>query len=491
MPVNRPAKILPGVYRLWQPVFATGTTDVYNSSACTQLGQDYELFVASYQQFGTTSATRDAALGYIRSGASGAGHEVAIMVYLNGTYAAKGSGPGTSSYPDRAYVRAATNPSKFLSDGTYGTGDGTWLMALWEGSYRDDPGPGYGMGLKEIAIQRRETVYVTATADGWMLDSMGKGVVKISYNRQSDPSSAPPTTNVNDTALDPKTGLGFDSSGTEQAEWLRHCVDLAAWIRGAVAYADPVSCAWSVNGFSQGSRYFDTSAPVSVLADGADGCVFESWLRAAGDGNTTFRTENEWIQDVNAVIDLQNKGKYAMLWTKVWEKTSKHTHTANSSDDDGDTASIVKWHRNFVASFMMCTDGTSFAHFRHDNGSSQERIPKDRWYTHLNSLGEPVDYWNTTVGSDGLTGGVAGTGAKRSATTGGTWSSGTYYYRRRFDNGMVLHNPTSSAVTSAVISNLVASRTYKDVDGTTYNSDSAGKLTLTLAAQTGYALLLQ
>lgn len=484
--VNRPSKRLPGVYRLWHTNFTVGVSDVYDLTAATQQGTDYELCVFSYQQLGATNGTRGTNIAGLRSGAAAAGHDVAVLVYLNGSYLAKGSRPDGTNLPLSAYARAAGDPTKFLVD------DGkTWLGNFGEESYRGDPGPAFARGLWEEAIQRRDTVFTGTGADGHFCDSLGWGIISDNYNTRTadgDPNATSPvqvpSTAIHDKPLNPRTGVAFT-----EAEWLVECLDLACSVRGKVGNTTPLPSAWVVNGFSQGSRYFDAVAPISLLTRGAQGCVMESWLRSATDSVGTFQSENEWIQDVNAVIDIQHRGKYALPWTKVWDGT--HAHVVGSSDDDGNLASIVKIHRQFVASFMLATDGTSFAHFRHDPNPANERIPKDRWYGHLNALGNPVENWNTPVSSDGLTGGIMGTGAKRATSDGSVSTSttaGAYYFRRLFANGVVLYNPRTTAATSAKVTGLTPNATYTDLDGTTYVADSSGVVTITIAGNTGYAL---
>ncbi len=436
------------VFRLWTAAWSPGTTDTYSQADAEAAAADFEVFACHFQQLGGTAAARSTLLDQMKA-ASGT-HNLAVAVYVNGTFVSTGKNPDSGAYLVPAYHPSFVAGSPYLVD----SGD-TWLMdpTSRQWSFVSESA---NLSLPDDADDRRATKFGTTNADGVMIDNLGWGVVGASYNDRATGAN-PPVHGAALAATDIQTGNTWVSAAGK-AKWTGYTAALAASFSGAYGRESGLPVAVYVNGAHSGARWFDADGPTSTLAATAMLLMFEGWLRDAGDAVTAWTSEATLVADCNAVIDCQNRGRGALCWTKVWD-TSGHTHTASSADDDGDSANIVAWHRFSLGAFLLATNGRSFYHFRHDNGA-RERIPKDRWWTAANNMGWFAESF--TASPTQTTGGITDAPCKRTGGEAGL-------YRREFANGVVYVNPTAAAITGT----FPVAGTYADVDATQHTNSAS------------------
>jgi hypothetical protein len=445
---------LPVYYRLWTTEFSVDVNDKLTVAAARQAGRDFEIIAAHWQNFGTGQAASDV-IDALKSGGAEEGHEVSAQLYVNGTFLEKARAPKdpATPLPDKAYTRAAGDTSWYLAD----NGD-TYLAAPFEPEYFEVGEPGRSL-LEESLLRLGKAS--PGKADGVWCDNLGIGIIGSGYNARVDGSNPPvyQSPKTNDTPYDPATKVSFASSNTEQGVWLDHTVQLGAWLRDKLGTAaKPV--AFGVNGGSSGERYFGNPSMVALLEAG-HGLTFEGWLRSATSALTVWPTETVLIEDLNAIIDVQRRGKYAMVWTKLWSVSGGYhaghdpigdsAGTPNgvyaNAEDDNNNPTVVQWHRLFSGCVMLASMGNVFAQFVHDKAGGNQRVPKDRWFDHLNAMGAPTQHWLTAIGANGQTGGI--TAAK----------GADGLYKRDFQFGRVVVNPTVAAVNHSL-----PTGTWLDVD---------------------------
>jgi hypothetical protein len=154
------------------------------------------------------------------------------------------------------------------------------------------------------------------------------------------------------------------------------------------------------NGISDGVHYFAATAPASRLLDGMRGSMAEMFVRPPGAPISAHRSEFAWRQDVDMLVDAGSRGKIVLAMTKVWTDGSRDQKDA--------------WHRYALATFLLgYARGSSYFAFRYDRSATTSHPYWDV------EIGDPVGGYATV---DGL-------------------------YERRFTNGWVYVNPTTSMVT--------------------------------------------
>lgn len=156
------------------------------------------------------------------------------------------------------------------------------------------------------------------------------------------------------------------------------------------------------NGLGSGGRYFRASGGTDVLVDATHGAVPEAFLRSGSWGVTKYRSESAWKQDVDMITDVESRGGAALAMTKI-------NRSATQAQKDA-------WREYALASFYLGTNGGSFFTFHESKSASA--ITMDHPWERV-SIGTPVESY-----------------AKRGGA-----------YQRTFTDGLVLVNPTSSAVT--------------------------------------------
>jgi hypothetical protein len=153
------------------------------------------------------------------------------------------------------------------------------------------------------------------------------------------------------------------------------------------------------NGLASGASYFDTDGPSERILDGLDGAMAELFVRPPTAPIDSYRDPQAWLQDVEMLLDAAERGDRVLAMTKVWT--------------DGTPAQKDAWHRYALATFLLgYTPGLTYFSFRYDRGSS---------FLHR--------YWSLDLGHPL-----------------GPYEQDDSIYRRRFRNGRVLVNPSTTPV---------------------------------------------
>jgi hypothetical protein len=204
--------------------------------------------------------------------------------------------------------------------------------------------------------------------------------------------------------IDPSTGKPWTAE-----DWLRATSVLAAKIKQAVDPAVVVG-----NGLMSGVQYFDPQAPTSQILGAIDGGIAEAWLRPPWQPLTTYPPESVWKQNVDMLADA-GTGERMMVLTKAW---------ADGAQEDKEA-----WRRFAEASFLLGATGTTCL-FAFSYGPGFDGPPGEPLAA---ELGSPLGAYEKI-------GGV---------------------YRRTFEHGRVLVNPTLGTYTVPL------GGTYVLPDGTT------------------------
>jgi uncharacterized short protein YbdD (DUF466 family) len=171
-----------------------------------------------------------------------------------------------------------------------------WLLKGKSGSVLRSSWGGYLINPELSAVRQWQATYAKAQqAAGWTgvyMDAMGSMAF---YGFPSIP-------------VDPQTGQPFTL-----AKWLSATSGLAGAVDAAVTI--PVID----NGLNNGTRYFTNT---HVLANVAQAGVFEECFRDATDPAGKWPSEADWQNQVNAIADVQSKGKIALCLTKVWSSAT-------------------------------------------------------------------------------------------------------------------------------------------------------------------------
>jgi putative glycosyl hydrolase-like family 15 (GHL15) protein len=188
--------------------------------------------------------------------------------------------------------------------------------------------------------------------------------------------------------VDPSTGKVWTP-----AAWLRatrHIAEETRRLSGrALVYG---------NGLADGSRYF-ADVPSSSLLRGLDGAMAESFVRDATAPIQEFRHHDSWRLDVRMLADAAARGSDALSMTKVWTTATARQRTALQ--------------RYALGTFLLgYQPGHGMFSFRDDHGLTRYR---------------PI--WSVDLGVP--------LGAARAV-------DGAFV--RRFENGIVVVNPTAARI---------------------------------------------
>ena len=191
--------------------------------------------------------------------------------------------------------------------------------------------------------------------------------------------------------IDPSTGAVYTG-----AAWL----NLTAAVLRQARSANPGKVI-AANGLGVGANYFDSSAPTSVLAGAANVAEAEQFVRSATSSVSTHKTEAVWKQDVDMMVDAQSRGTSVAAVTKVWT-----TATA---------VQLTAWHAFAYATFLLGDDGSSRFTFLSNTTTSAT----DDSTMEATPIGTPAGSYAKTAG----------------------------VYQRAYSNGLVMVNPTKTALT--------------------------------------------
>lgn len=244
-----------------------------------------------------------------------------------------------------------------------------WLLRNQQGNLMKSSWGGYLINPSLPGVRQWQAEYARAQqAAGWTavyMDAMGSMAF---YGFPGVP-------------VNPATKRPFTLS-----EWLTATTGLAAAVDAAVTI--PVL----VNGYNGGTPYVKNT---HVLATAAQGGVFEGCFRDATDGISAWPTMTEWTNQLDALDDVESKGRMALCMTKVWTS--------------GTSAQLAQWNTFTLASFLLAKGSKSFFMFM----SSKTQDAMSSWNAAPPAIGAPLG---------------------RRAQQGNAWV-------RKFANGMVAVNP--------------------------------------------------
>ena len=109
------------------------------------------------------------------------------------------------------------------------------------------------------------------------------------------------------------------------------------------------------NGLGNGRRYYSTTMSSKGLVAGNDGMEPELFVREAHSSVGSYYSETTWKQDVDMMIDVQNKGSRVLSMTKLWTSATETQKNA--------------WHKYALATFLMGSNGNSYFCFLRDKNS--------------------------------------------------------------------------------------------------------------------------
>ena len=314
--------------------------------------------------FDLITATKNAYRGYVGA-MKQVNPDVILLTYLNAAFAQKNQG---SAFPASWYARDEL---------------GRKIQSTAFGNYLMNPShPGWIDNRVRLCVDLLQSTRY----DGCALDMMGPAPLLSGYT-----TSLP---------INPATGKTWTKS-----EWMAATDNLARQVKKAVAPALVFG-----NGLGYGPRYFNGA---KVLLNGIDGGIAEIFIRTAGQGIGSYRSEASWKKDVDMLVDAGNRGKPVLALTKVWV--------------NGTAAQKDIWHKYAYASFLLGTDGNSYFTFSY--GRNTDPTKGHPWWEI--QLGQPLGNY---------------------ATAGGL-------YHRAFSGGFVVVNPTGSK------RSMELGATYRDLTG--------------------------
>ncbi len=139
--------------------------------------------------------------------------------------------------------------------------------------------------------------------------------------------------------IDPSTQLRYTT-----ASWVAATSSLASYVKANVA-GDVLVFS---NGLNSGEAYFGP-ARTSRLALATDGSEAEGFLRFDSTPIDKFRAEDLWKKDVEMLVDAARTNRVVLALTKVWV-----TSTPEQS---------ARWRRYAYSSFLLGTNGAHFFSF--------------------------------------------------------------------------------------------------------------------------------
>jgi hypothetical protein len=234
--------------------------------------------------------------------------QLILLAYMNATFAQRNEG---SRYPSSWYLRdAAGRQVRSRNFGNY-------LMDPTDPAWIDD----------RVDTCRR--FLRLSHFDGCLLDMLGTAPVHAGY--------------VTAAPIDPSTGQPWTASA-----WLQATSALAADVKQGNEQASVVG-----NGLQNGTRFFDTVAPSSMILGEIDGGIAETWLRDASQPIDSYPDVAAWRASVQ-MLSATDADVFVM--TKTW------TNGTPEQKED--------WHRFAFASFLLGDVGHAFFTFSSARSSS-------------------------------------------------------------------------------------------------------------------------
>jgi hypothetical protein len=189
------------------------------------------------------------------------------------------------------------------------------------------------------------------------------------------------------------------------------------------------------NGLNSGPLFFNTSVPTKQIVDGVDGGIAESWIRGSGTPMNNFPPLADWKNNVDMITVTEQEAKPLLVIEKIGIAATR--------------AQQDQWFLYGLASFLLGSQGRSAFSFTGSSSTDRTTV----YPAYATNLGTPV-------GAYALTGGA---------------------YQRHFTNGLVLVNPTNTAVTVTLGGTYFDSR-GRSVTSVKMNADTGILLTKTAPA---------
>jgi len=253
--------------------------------------------------------------------------DLILLAYMNATFAQRTEG---RRYPSSWYLRDAS---------------GRQVRSRNFGNYLMDP---TDPGWTAERVETCERFLAISHYDGCLLDLLGTAPVEAGY--------------VTGVPIDPATGRAWSPH-----TWL----DATSSLATAVAGGNPDAIVIG-NGLQNGTRFFDRSAPSSVIMNGIDGGIAETWLRGAAQPIGRYPDLAAWKASVD-MLGASDADVFVM--TKTWVP--------------GTPAQKEAWQRFAYASFLLGDVGHGYFTFSASRGADVTISP-------LPAIGSPVaDYERT------------------------------------------------------------------------------------------------
>jgi hypothetical protein len=279
-----------------------------------------------------------------------------IVAYVNGMFDLTSGG---TAYPSSWYAHDAKGARIRSTFGNY-------LL-----------NPGNPAWAQSVAKQCGDAI-AKSHYDGCFLDTLGTAPLDPGY--------------CSGLAIDPATGKVW----TETA-WLQATSTVARTVQASNPNAVVMD-----NGLADGQKYYNPSGSTEPLIAATHVGMVELWLRSNGTPANKFKSEAEWLQDVDMIVNAQAQGFWIATTTKLWVPAS--------------AAQQLAWQKYALASFLMAANGKAYFSFMPSN--SDAGLLFDSPLEHL-AIGTPMGAF-AKVGS---------------------------LYERKFTNGIASVNPTGSPAT--------------------------------------------
>lgn len=228
-----------------------------------------------------------------------------VLVYRNATF-------GGKNYPDSLYAKNKNGQRIYARKWPT-----TFLMNMSSTAWRN-----------EVGRSCVELINVSKY-DGCFLDVLGSGPLMGNYL-----SSMPVT----------------GGKVWTHSQWINWADDITIAAKRAVGGRTVMG-----NGLGNGRRYFSGTMSTKGLVPGNDGMEPELFVRQAHSSVRSYYSETNWKQDVDMMIDVQNRGSRVLSMTKLW------TSATESQKNE--------WHKYALATFLMGSNGNSYFSFLRDKSA--------------------------------------------------------------------------------------------------------------------------
>ena len=263
--------------------------------------------------------------------------------------------------------------------------------------------------------------------------------------------------------LDTRTGAVF-----QVADWLTDTRNLLANLVTAISPSttQPIKPVIA-NSVAGGPEFWGASSARGFL-DVAHATA-ELFVRSANEPATAWPNESNVQDEISMLLDATAKGRMLLCITKMWISLDAAGNTTLPE------ATVNQWRKLTMGIFLMGADGYHALQFTPD----KQRQRRHAFEVAAQQIGAAVDSYTVL--------GEASAAARRAdlVSQARLTVNGKNYYRRRFDNGYVVLNPTSTAITAG--DGLSVLYACTDVDGTAFGAGA----NLTVPANSARILIKQ